>query len=56
MNTFKKFSYRSYQFVMKYAAYFLGYHEPELISEIDGVKKIPSLLKENILQNTLYIT
>lgn len=56
MNTFKILGYRSYQFVMKYAAYFLGYHEPELISEIDGVKKIPSLLKEKDFKKPLVVT
>ena len=59
MNVFKKIYYRSYQFIMKYAAYFLNIHEPELVSEIDGVKKVPSILKEkglpdiNALANAL---
>lgn len=56
MNILKTFYYRSYQFVMKYAAYFLGYHEPKLISEIDGVKKIPQVLKEKGLKKPLVVT
>lgn len=56
MNIFKLFYFRSYQFVMKYAAYFLGIHEPKIISEADGVKKIPALIKEKGLVHPLIVT
>ena len=56
MNIFRLFYYRTYQFVLKYAAYFLGIHEPKLISEVDGVKKIPSLIKGKGFARPLVVT
>ena len=41
---------------MKYAAYFLGIHEPKIISEVNGVKKIPTLIKERGLHSPLIVT
>lgn len=52
----KNIYYRAYQFILRIAAYFLNIHEPKLISEVDGIKKIPSLLKENAKKHPLLVT
>lgn len=56
MNIFKIIYYRSYQFVLRIASYFLGIKEPKLISGVDSISEIPSLLKNKNLSRPLLVT
>ena len=48
--------YRTYQFMFKIAANFLGIKEPKVIEGENSLSKIPGLLKENNLSNPLVVT
>lgn len=48
--------YRTYQFILKYAAYFLGIHEPEVIKEKDSIIKIPDILIKQGYKHPLIVT
>lgn len=48
--------YRTYQFVLKLASYFLGIKEPKIISKEGSIKLIPSLIKEKGLNKPLVVT
>lgn len=52
----KNFYYRTYQFVFKLAAYFLGIKEPKVIEGENSLVKIPGLLKKKNLSKPLVVT
>ena len=48
--------YRTYQFIFKIAANFLGINEPKVISEVGALKHVPELLKKYGLNHPLLVT
>lgn len=48
--------YRSYQFILRLASYFLGIKEPKVISKEGAIKEAPNLIKEKNLSKPLVVT
>ena len=48
--------FRSYQFILRLASYFLGIKEPKVISKEGAIKEAPKLIKEKNLSKPLVVT
>ena len=48
--------YRTYQFILRLASYFLGIKEPKVISKEGAIKEAPKLIKEKGLSKPLVVT
>ena len=48
--------YRTYQFILRLASYFLGIKEPKVISKEGAIKEAPILIKEKGLSKPLIVT
>lgn len=56
ISPFKKFCYRTYQFGMKLAVNIFDWSEPELLSGVGSVKKLPEFVKAKGITNVLVVT
>lgn len=53
---FKVIYYRTYQFILRLASYFLGIKEPKVISKEGAIKEASNLIKEKELSKPLIVT
>ena len=53
---YKVLYYRSYQFILRLASYFLGIKEPKVISKEGAIKEAAKLIKEKNLSKLLVVT
>ena len=56
MNLIKKCYYRSFQFILRLASYFINFREPSIINKENAIFEIKNILKSNKKNNVFLIT
>ena len=56
MNLIKKCYYRSFQFALRSASYFINFREPSIINKENAIFEIKNVLKSNKKDNVFLIT